>query len=451
LPVNKPIVSGSGIRGIFGESFTVDTAMNFSAAFGELAGPGRIALGRDTRRSGPAVEAAVAAGLMATGCTPVMLGVVPTPTVQLEAMREGFVGGIAVTASHNPGDWNALKLIGPDGVFLRSDARERLMKILDTERKWMDYRSVYPTETVGDAIERHVARIAGLPGVRREGRKLTAVLDTAGGAATGFAPMLMDALSVDWILINSMMTPDGDFPRIAEPTSTSLDDLADAVTREGADLGFGFDPDGDRIALVAENGSVLGEEFTLALALDFVLPSRPGPVVINLSTSMLSVDAAARHGCPVYRSPVGEVNVVEEMEARGASIGGEGNGGVIDAVCHPGRDAGVGAAYAISFLREQDDMTLSSWAFSFPAYHRVKYKFGLSQPFGNYIERLVEVFGIPDDTRDGLWFGREDGWIHIRASGTEPVVRFLSENLAEETVTQDLESFRKAVSLQCVE
>lgn len=277
------------------------------------------------------------------------------------------------------------------------------------------------------------------------------MLDTTGGTATGFAPLLMDALNVEWILINDEMTPDGNFPRIAEPTTESLGELSEAVTGEGADIGFGFDPDGDRVALVAENGRLLGEEFTLALALDFVLESRPGPVVINLSTSMLSGDAAARHDCPVYRSPVGEVNVVEEMESRGAGIGGEGNGGVIDMECHPGRDAGVGAAYAISFLREREDLVLSSWADSFTEYHRIKQKISLVRPFDSYIPKLVELLGKPDDTRDGLWFARDGGWAHIRASGTEPVVRFIGENLDESAVRQDLDAFRKAVSATCVE
>ena len=443
--MNQPIVSGSGIRGVFGVSLTPDTALNFAAAFGEMVGPGHVAVGRDTRRSGPAVESAVLAGLASVGCTPVVLGVVPTPTVQMEAMREGFAGGVSVTASHNPGEWNALKLIGPDGAFLRSKSRERLMRLLASERSWTDYRGARAPVEVDDAVERHVEAIVSLPGVRKSGRSLRVVLDTTGGAAGVMAPSLLDELHVDWTLINDEMTPDGDFPRTAEPTTESLGDLSRAVLREGADFGLGFDPDGDRLALVAGDGSIPGEEFTLALALDFRLASRPGPVVVNLSTSRLSEDAAARHGCRVYRSPVGEVNVIEEMEARGSVLGGEGNGGVIDFACHPGRDAGVASAYVVSFLRENPDLTLAGWVKTFPAYTRTKYKVSLAGPFERYVPGLEASLGKADDIRDGLWFHREGGWTHIRPSGTEPVVRFISENLSADAVSADLDAFRKAV------
>jgi phosphomannomutase len=301
-------------------------------------------------------------------------------------------------------------------------------------------------EHVHGALERHVARIVSLPGIRREGRRIRAVLDTTGGTATAFAPMLMDALGVQWTVINGEMTPEGDFPRVAEPTSESLGDLARAVVAEKADIGFGFDPDGDRLALAAEDGSIPGEEYTLAMALDFVLPMRPGPVVINLSTSRLSEDAAARHGCTVSRSPVGEVNVIEEMEARGSLTGGEGNGGVIDFMCHPGRDSGVAAAYAVSLLRSSPGMTVSGWVATLPRYHRIKTKVPLGASFDECTPRLVASMGKPDDTRDGLWFSREGGWTHVRASGTEPVVRFISENLSPARLEEDLDAFRKAVT-----
>jgi len=448
--MKEPIVSGSGIRGIFGERLTVDVAMEFAAAFGELCGPGPVALGRDTRSSGPAVEAAVSAGLMATGCTPVMMGIVPTPTVQLEAMREGYCGGIVVTSSHNPREWNALKLIGADGVFLREQMRSRLMDLLEKRRKWVGDEDVCHPEYVDDAIRRHVKMILSLPGITR-GRRLKVVLDTVGGAATHFAPELMDAMGVEWVLINGQMTPEGDFPRATEPSVGSLDQLSRAVIRERADIGFGFDPDGDRLALVADNGLVIGEEFTVALAIDFVLGIRPGPAVVNLSTSRLSDYAASKHGQRIWRSPVGEVNVVEEMEKRSATIGGEGNGGVIDSECHMGRDSGVAMAIAISFLRSRSDLTISGWAAGYPSYIMFKQKEMLNGPFEQYRGLLEIELGKPDDTRDGLWFERPGGWTHIRPSGTEPVVRFISENEDESQIHRDFEIFRKVVSEQCAE
>lgn len=444
--MNKPIISGSGIRGVFGSGLTVQDACGFAAAFGELVGPGRVVVGRDTRRSGPAVEAAVCAGLMGAGCTPVLIGIAPTPTVQLEAMAEGVCGGIAVTSSHNPGEWNALKLIGPDGVFLRADAREKLMKLLQQPRQWRDYRECGLMETLSGSIERHVELVCSLPLVRRTGRKLKAILDATGGTAALLGPALMDALGVEWEMIHGEMTPEGDFPRVAEPNTESLSILAGEVAARGADIGFGFDPDGDRLALVDDRGRLIGEEYTVALALDHVLSKTPGPAVVNLSTSCLSEDAASRHGCTLYRSPVGEVNVVEEMDRRGADIGGEGNGGVIHRDCHLGRDSAVAMAYAVSMLRENPSMTISSWADGFPVYVNLKRKVDFTGDFTVLAEMLKTEMGTPDDTRDGLWWKRQGGWVHIRPSGTEPVVRFIGENTSGEMLDGDYNAFRKVLS-----
>jgi phosphomannomutase len=442
----KPIVSGSGIRGVFGESFTVFDAAAFAAAFGELVGPGGVAVGRDTRRSGPAVEAAVCAGLMSVGCSPVLLGIVPTPTVQLEAMEPNIAGGIAVTSSHNPGRWNALKLVGPDGVFLRAAARERLMKLLDRPRVFRGSAECGLPGTLEGCIERHVERVLALPWAVSRGRRLKVVLDVAGGAAARLATALMDAMEVEWTMIHPSMTPEGEFPRVAEPTVESLSDLADAVRHHGADAGFGFDPDGDRLALVADGGRLIGEEYTLALALDHILPRDPGPVVINLSTSMLSEEAAARHGCPVHRSPVGEVNVVEEMEKLGSPVGGEGNGGVIHPACHSGRDSAVAMAAVVSMLRDNPGATLSAWAAGFTDFCMIKTKAPFAGPFAKLEEAAIAGFGVPDDRRDGFWYRRDWGWFHIRKSGTEPVVRFIGESRDRAPLKACTEAFRKVVS-----
>ncbi len=446
---DKPIISGSGIRGVFGRSFTVSDALDFAAAFGELVGPGPVVVGRDTRRSGPATEAAVCAGLMSVGCHPVLLGVVSTPTVQLEAMSPGVAGGIAVTSSHNPGNWNALKLVGPDGVFLRASAREELMGLLRIPRNLRGHHDCGVPEELPGSVERHVDRVLSLPLVRREGRPLRVVLDVTGGTAAILAPALMDALGVHWTMIHPFMTPEGEFPRVAEPTSESLAMLAKKVKQEGADAGFGFDPDGDRLALVADGGLLIGEEYTLALAFDHVLRHTPGPVVINLSTSMLSEDAAVRHRCRVHRSPVGEVNVVEEMERLGSPLGGEGNGGVIYPLCHPGRDSAVAMALAVSFLRDDPEMTLSRWAEGFPRYSTVKRKVSFTRDFQTVAASLQTLLGTPADTRDGLWYRTDWGWFHIRPSGTEPVLRFIGESSDPEPLETVFDAFRKV--LQCAE
>ncbi len=447
--MNKPIISGSGIRGIFGESFTVQDACSFAAAFGELVGPGKVVVGRDTRKSGPAVEAAVCAGLLGVGCTPVLLGVVTTPTVQLEAMKDGVSGGIAVTSSHNPGNWNALKLIGSDGVFLRAEERNRLAVLLASERKWTDYRGCSRTEVLDGSTARHAELVAELPLARRTGRKLKVVLDVTGATAGLLGPAMMEALGVEWEMIFPEMTPEGDFPRIAEPNTQSLSVLAEEVVNRNADVGFGFDPDGDRLALVDNTGRLIGEEYTVAMALDYVLAHQSGPAVVNLSTSRLSEDAAEKHGCTVFRSPVGEVNVVEEMDRRGADIGGEGNGGVIHRDCHCGRDSAVAMTYVISYLREHPETTVSEWADSFPKYINIKRKVEYTGDFNRMTVLLKQYLGKPNDTSDGLWWRREGGWVHIRPSGTEPVVRFIAENTAQEILDNDYALFRKV--LKCVE
>ncbi len=447
----KPIISGSGIRGIFGASLKITDVVNFASAFGALVGHGSVVVGRDTRISGPAVEAAVTAGLMSVGCDPVLLGIVPTPTVQLEAMGEGVRGGIAITSSHNPGEWNALKLIGADGIFLRSADRKRLMELLNSDMKQADYRTVGIPGELNGSVERHIEGLLSIPWLRREGRPLKAVLDVTGGAAAAFAPMLMERLGVDYTVINAEMTSAGDFPRVAEPTVESLSDLSRAVINEKADVGFAFDPDGDRLAMVDENGRIIGEDYTVALAIDFILSVRPGPAVVNLSTSRLAEDAAAKHGCRLYRSPVGEVNVVEEMEKVGAFTGGEGNGGVIDRDFHAGRDSGVAMACAISLLRENPDSSIGEWADSYPSYTMFKKKFPLDTGFDALRSELVAQYGQADDTRDGLWYRREGGWMHIRPSGTEPVVRFIAENRDNSYIEKDFYIFREAMESICVE
>lgn len=443
--MTKPIVSGSGIRGVFGESFTESDALRYAAAFGDLVGPGIVVVGRDTRSSGPVVEEAVLAGLTSSGCTPLSLGVVPTPTVQLEAMREGVAGGVSVTASHNPSEWNALKLVGADGVFLRADARKALTEIL-RERPSPEAVSPAPAAAIlGGSVERHVETVVDLPQVERDGRKLKVVMDPVGGAATELAVGIMERLKVGYSLINSRMGDDGAFPRGPEPVGENLADLCKAVVSEGADLGLAFDPDGDRLALVDERGRPIGEDLTVAVALQLVLARRPGPVVVNLSTSMVAEDVAGRFGCPVYRSPVGEVNVVEEMEARGAEIGGEGNGGVIDVRCHPGRDGGVAMAYVVSFLRLNPELDLSGWTGTLTGYSMLKRKLPLERPFQDLAPGLEDAFGAADDTRDGLWFRRDHGWIHVRPSGTEPVVRFICEDRDRRVAEERYKKFRKVV------
>lgn len=425
--MDSPIVSGSGIRGVFGSSFKVTDAMAFAAAFGRLAGAGQVIVGRDTRASGPAVEAAVVAGLCSVGCDPVLLGICPTPTIQIEVVRNRAKGGIAITSSHNPGDWNALKLIGPDGVFLRAAARRRLLELFGAPGGWAGSAGCGRPQEIGGSVLRHADLVASNPLFRCDGRPMRAVLDVTGGTGALLGPALMDLMGVQYSVVNPSMNPDGSFPRVAEPLPANLSALSRAVVETRADVGFAFDPDGDRLALVDDRGRIPGEEYTVALAVDYILPRRPSPVVVNLSTSTLVDACASRHGAKVSRAPVGEVNVVEQMEIEGALTGGEGNGGVIDREFHAGRDSAVAMACVISLLRERE-CRLSEWIDGLPPLHMVKLKYELSRPFEEIAGFLAGTLGPPTDVRDGVRYEKPGGWAHLRPSGTEPVVRFIAQD-----------------------
>jgi phosphomannomutase len=425
--------SVSGIRGRVGEALTPEIVARYAAAFGAWSlaqgGSRRIVVGRDSRVSGPMFQRIVVGTLQLVGCDVVDIGLTTTPGCQLAVEHHHAAGGVMMSASHNPIEWNALKLIGSTGLFLEASQGAAMRALLDSGIPHATWDRIGSVIADGDAAARHLAAVLAIPyvdvdAIRR--RRFKVALDCVRGAGVTIMPMLLEALGCDVVAIN--MEPDGRFPREPEPIPENLTALEALVKESGADIGLAVDPDVDRLAIVSDEGRAIGEDYTLALAAKLVLRHRRGPVVTNLSTSLLVEDVAREAGVAAIRAPVGEVNVAVRMRTERSPIGGEGNGGVILPEVHLGRDAPIGAALLLQLLVEEG-RPLSQVARSLPSYVIVKDK--LARPNAS----LDTVYGalrsaFPDavaDTQDGLRLAWADRWVHVRPSGTEPIVRVIAE------------------------
>jgi phosphomannomutase len=427
------MVSVSGIRGRVGEALTPPVVATYAAAFGSWArGNGKsdaVVVGRDSRVSGPLFHRIVVGTLQAVGCRVIDIGLTTTPTCQLAVEHHHAAGGLMLSASHNPIEWNALKFIGPSGLFLEKHEGEAMRALVETGIDYVTWDRLGSVEVDADAASRHIEQVLALPYVNVEGiraRRFKVALDCVRGAGAVIVPQLLERLGCEVTGIN--LEPDGRFPREPEPTAENLREFEGFVRQSGADIGFAVDPDVDRLALVSEQGKAVGEDFTLALAAKLVLRHRRGPVVTNLSTSRLIEDVAREAGVEAVRAPVGEVNVAVKMRETNAAVGGEGNGGVILPEMHLGRDAPIGVALMLQLLLEEG-RPLSAIAAELPRYVIVKDK--LDRPNASLdavYEALIGAF--PDaavDRQDGLRLSWPDRWVHVRPSGTEPIVRVIAE------------------------
>jgi len=446
------IVSASGIRGIVDHGLDAATARRYGAAYGEYLSEvhgasrsGRVLLGRDSRASGSTLADAVAAGLTGVGWDVGDLGIVPTPTALLAVQEDDRArGGVVVTASHNPAEWNGLKLASAAGEFIEPAGGREVQARFESSAT----RSA-PTEAgsggrpagrqvrgrrqqVGGALDRHLERILTLPLLSPDvigERRLRVALDCVRGAGGLILPALLERLGCEVVGIH--LEPDGRFPRDPEPIAANLDELAQLVREAGADLGMAVDPDVDRLALVDERGVPVGEDWTLALAVELVLAKRSGPVVTNLSSSQCIEDASVRGDGALYRAPVGEANVARLMAEVGAVIGGEGNGGVMLPDLHLTRDAPLAAALILQLLSERNE-SLGELIGALPSYAVVKHKVARPEaPLDVVYGRLESEArrGSEVDRQDGLrlsWPARGE-WLHVRPSGTEPIVRVIAE------------------------
>jgi len=443
MPIVFPpelMVSVSGFRGRVGEPLTPELVTALAAGFGaflQKEGDGNTVLvGRDSRTSGPMLAAAVMAGLQSVGSDVVELGMVPTPTLMLAVEEAGAAGGIGVTASHNPGEWNALKFAAGEGTFLDAPTMARFQDFLLTQAPlrapWDQLGGL--TRDSG-AVERHLSRLLALPVLDLQGlrdRRFKVALDCVHGAGATIMPQLLERLGCQVVGIG--MEPDGLFPRDPEPTAANLAKLGDAVLKSGAELGFAVDPDVDRLSLVGSDGVPLGEDLTLALASAVILRRNPGIVVTNLSTSQVVEDVARGHDGQVVRAAVGEIHVARRMQEVGAVVGGEGNGGVILPDLHFTRDAPLGVALILQHLLDEG-VGLEEAAARWPNYVIEKRKVSFPrEALGGAYQALARDFSAPEkDETDGLRLAwpEEGVWLHVRPSGTEPVVRLISEGPTE--------------------
>jgi phosphomannomutase len=434
------IVSVSGIRGRVGVDLTPDVVSGFARAFGAFVrGQGwgdHLAIARDSRPSGPEFVRAATAALGAAGCRVSDLGLVPTPTALLAIEELGLAGGIVVTASHNPKEWNALKLASPDGAFLTPEQGREFLAGLSAAAP-PPSATVEPGNVVKapGAVDRHIERVIGLDLVDPRsiaGRGFKVVLDCARGAGGVILPALLERLGVEVVGIE--LEPDGRFTREPEPIPANLRALCERVPQEKADLGMAVDPDVDRLALVDGSGRAIGEDYTLALAAKLVLSHHPGPVVANLSTSQIVETMCREAGAEYGQSPVGEAHVAAAMREAGAVVGGEGNGGVILPALHLTRDAPLAVALILQLLAETG-MTLGAIVADYPQFVIVKNRFPRGRiELDALAGELESAFpGAVTDRRDGLhlrWLGRQM-WLHCRASGTEPILRVIAEGPRE--------------------
>lgn len=444
-------ISISGVRGVVGQSLTPTLLARFAEAFGTYVGSGTIVIGRDTRTSGEMVRQAVIAGLLSSGCRVIDLGVCPVPTVQLIVRQHKASGGIAITASHNPAEWNALKFVNSEGLFLSAGQARELLDIYHQG----DYTKVAGSEMRGiqrlndaatGALDAHIRAIVDAVGkLPVRNRKLKVALDSCNGAASVIAPRLLEELGAEIVTINT--TPDGSFPRGAEPVAENLSALCQLVKDSKADVGFAQDMDADRLAVVDERGEPIGEDSTLVLAARYVLGKTAGAVVTNLSTSSAMDDVARMFGCTLHRSKIGEANVTEMMQQVGAIIGGEGNGGVIYPKINFCRDSQVAMALILHLLAESG-RTVSDLMSDLPRYWMIKEKLPCpSDKISAALKMIRNDYADQQmDLRDGVKVIFDDGWLHVRGSNTEPIIRIVAEAQSELRAKQILDSVFEKVS-----
>jgi len=454
------MVSISGIRGIIGESLTPEAIVRYTAAFGEYCrrkspGASRVVVGRDGRITGEAVATIVSSTLRTKGVDVLDIGICPTPTVQLAVEHGRASGGIAVTASHNPIQWNGLKFMAASGMFLDAQENQEMWGLAEHGGPYASWDALGSCTRDDSWLQKHIDAVLSLDFLHIErirDRRLRVVLDCVNAAGGLIVPSLLERLGCDVIPMNCDVS--GIFAHTPEPIPENLTDLAARVRAEKADVGIAVDPDVDRLVLITEKGEPYIEEYTIATVVEFVLSRLDGKkggtapkVVVNLSTTRAVDDIARSHGAEVIRTPVGEINVAKRMKALGAVVGGEGSGGVILPDVHLGRDAIVGIALVLQLLAESGG-TLSGLKARLPQYSIAKGKVELSGTSPDDLLRRIAEAHARDgrmNTDDGLKIDFPDHWVHLRKSNTEPIVRVIAEARTPERATEVVNAFRTEV------
>ncbi len=442
------MVTISGIRGLIGSTMTPQLASTAGCAMAQYCGGGCVVVGRDSRPSGQMVQAALTSGLLAGGCDVVDVGIVTTPSVGIMVKNLAANGGVVLTASHNPVQWNGIKFLTADGCAPQGEVAERILGIFNEQQF-----SLVGVEGLGQAARddsandihvNAVLEIVDAEAIRR--RKFKVVLDSVNGAGGPAGLKLLEALGCDVVHING--EPTGIFAHTPEPTKENLTDLCDQTTAAGADIGFAQDPDADRLAIVDEQGVYIGEEYTLALAAKHLFAKRPGPAAANLSTSRMIDDLAAQAGpaCVVHRSAVGEANVAAVMQKYNCVFGGEGNGGVIDPRIVSIRDSLTAMAIVLQLLVDER-MSLSKVVATMPQYVMLKQKFECDRPrIAKALQAVQTEFASERlSTIDGVRIDWPEGWVHVRASNTEPIMRVIGESADQQTAESLISRVREVV------
>lgn len=440
------IKSISGIRGTIGgkpgETLSPLDVVKYTASFGSILlhnhPAKKVVIGRDGRISGPMVSSLVCNTLQALGLDVVDLGLSTTPTVEMAVVMEGASGGIIITASHNPREWNALKLLNEKGEFISGEDGQKVLELAESGD--IGFASV---EKLGnysikeEYLQKHIDAILALDLVDVEAvrsKELKVVVDAVNSTGAIYVPALLYAMGVKEVVVLNE-TVDGKFAHNPEPLPQNLSQLSSEMNKQRAHLGIAVDPDVDRLVLVCEDGSMFGEEYTLVAVADYVLSKRKGNTVSNLSSTRALKDITIKHGGEYFPSAVGEVNVVAKMKKVNAVIGGEGNGGIILPDLHYGRDALVGIALFLTHLAKSDK-TAKQLRGSYPDYFIVKNKIELEKglDLAAIFEHIKKKYKAnPINTEDGLRIEFENDWVHLRASNTEPIIRVIAESNFETT------------------
>lgn len=432
------MISVSGIRGIFGTDLTPENLARFTAAYGTWINGGTVVLGRDSRVTGQICEDIVASTLMSVGCDVVKVGIVPTPTVAMGVLKYKAAGGIIISASHNPAQWNALKLLNSTSEFMDAVQGSEMIAVSESgEFNYKSYESIGVSCEDGTLLDHHIEEILKLDYIDPEiiaKANLSVAVDAVNGAGSLAVPNLLDKLGVKTIH-KIHCTPNGLFPHNPEPLPEHLTEICDLVKETGADIGVVTDPDADRLALVDDSGNLYGEEYTQATVFDFILSKKPGATATNLSSSRIADDVSKKYGQKCHRSAVGEINVVKKMQEVNAVVGGEGSGGIIVPDLHYGRDALVGIACVIQHLAEKK-IPSSALRAEFTNYYMSKSKIQLDE-LGKDADEVLEMVknhysSLNPNTVDGVKVDFEEGWVHLRKSNTEPIVRIYSEGKSTE-------------------
>jgi phosphomannomutase len=420
-----------GVRGVVGESFTPELAVSFAQAFATYVSKGRILLCRDPRPSGPMVAAAVASGILASGCELIDLGVCPTPSLQLAVPWLQAQGGIAVTAGHNAGHWNALKFIRADGLYLNVAQATELLDIYHQyEFIKAPWDQIQPRVDRDDAVEHHLevlARSFDISAIRN--RSLRVAVDCCNGACSGLIPRWISMLGGQVLTINDDVH--AAFPHDPEPRPDTMTQVRAVVKAGSADLGFVLDADGERLGLVDETARILPEEYTLALAADIKLSRHQGTIVTNLSTSSMVDRIAASRQATVFRTPVGQAHVSEAVQEQRAVLGGEGNGAVIVPEVHAVPDSAATIGLILAHLATTGQ-PLSSLVERLPKLAMVKAAVAVEpnmiySTLQAFRDRVQEECSTAADLSDGVRLDWHDGWIHVRVSNTESIIRVIAE------------------------